>query len=115
MSGPVSLLDLYPTLIDLTGLPSKTGLDGVSLTSLLRDPESDWDRPVVTTYGVGNHAVRTDRWRYIRYADGTEELYDHHDDPNEWTNVVGSNAGVAADLRRHLPRNESPPIETLAQ
>ena len=43
----------------------------------------------VMTMGKGNHAVRSDRWRYIRYADGSEELYDHSNDPWEWTNLAG--------------------------
>ncbi len=73
----VNLMDLYPTLIDLCGLPRKDGLEGMSLTPLLSNPSAHWDRPSVTTYLRGNHSVRSERWRYIRYSDGTEELYDH--------------------------------------
>lgn len=86
----VSLLDLYPTLVELCGLPSKEELEGDSIVSLLRDPQSTWDRPVVTTHGRNNHAVRDERWRYIRYQDGTEELYDHDNDPMEWKNLASS-------------------------
>ena len=85
---PVSLIDIYPTLIDLCGLPKRRGLDGQSLKSLLENPERKWDRPVVITYGLNNHAVQTERWRYIRYRDGGQELYDHERDPNEWTNLA---------------------------
>ena len=85
---PVSLIDIYPTLIDLCGLPERRGLDGQSLKSLLENPERKWDRPVVITYGLNNHAVQTERWRYIRYRDGGQELYDHERDPNEWTNLA---------------------------
>ena len=85
---PVSLIDIYPTLIDLCGLPKRRGLDGQSLKSLLENPERKWDRPVVITYGLNNHAVQTERWRYIRYRDGGQELYDHDRDPNEWTNLA---------------------------
>jgi len=85
---PVSLIDIYPTLIDLCGLPKRRGLDGQSLKSLLENPERKWDRPVVITYGLNNHAVQTERWRYIRYCDGGQELYDHDHDPNEWTNLA---------------------------
>ena len=67
-------------------------LDGASLRPLLEDPHADWERPALTTYTRGNHAVRADRWRYIRYADGTEELYDHSDDPHEWHNLAGDDA-----------------------
>jgi arylsulfatase A-like enzyme len=85
---PVSLIDIYPTLIDLCGLPKRRGLDGQSLKSLLENPERKWDRPVVITYGLNNHALQTERWRYIRYCDGGQELYDHDHDPNEWTNLA---------------------------
>ena len=84
----VSLLDIYPTLVDLCSLPGRSELEGKSLTPLLRDPAAEWARPVVTTHGRWNHAVRSERWRYIRYKDKGEELYDHDKDPNEWTNLA---------------------------
>ncbi|MBM83318.1 MAG: iduronate-2-sulfatase [Planctomycetaceae bacterium] len=93
---PVSLLDLYPTLNELCGfaqiknLSDIQDLDGVSLVPLLRNPESSWNRPAVTEYKRGNAAVRSDRYRYIRYHDGSEELYDHRNDPNEWHNIAAS-------------------------
>ena len=107
----VSLLDLYPTLLDLCGVPCKVELEGRSLRPLLSNPQAKWDRPVVTTHGANNHAVRSERWRYIRYADGSEELYDHDSDPNEWTNVAGrpENVKVKAKLAAWLPvRNAKP-------
>ena len=85
---PVSLIDIYLTLIDLCGLPKRRGLDGQSLKPLLENPERKWERPAVITYGLNNHAVQTERWRYIRYRDGGQELYDHERDPNEWTNLA---------------------------
>ena len=85
---PVSLIDIYPSLIDLCGLPKRRGLDGQSLKSLLKNPERKLDRPVVITYGLNNHAIQTERWRFIRYRDGGQELYDHERDPNEWTNLA---------------------------
>ena len=102
---PVSLVDLYPTLLDLCGLPSRDGLDGKSLVPLLKSPEMEWERPVLMTFGYENHAIRTDRWRYIRYNDGGEELYDHDSDPNEWKNLA-SNAEyrpLMDMLKRSLP------------
>lgn len=84
---PVGLIDLYPTLLDLCGLPPKPDLDGVSLAPQLRD-SSATTRPALTTFGAGNHTVRDERWRLIRYADGSEELYDHQQDPHEWTSVA---------------------------
>ena len=107
---PVSLLDLYPTLVDLTGLPGRDELEGVSLRPLLENPGREWDRPAVMTFGRGNHAVRSERYRYIRYANGEEELYDHSSDPNEWDNLAGdpAHADVIADHARWLPKKNAP-------
>lgn len=106
----VSLLDLYPTLADLCGLPVGEQLEGESLKPLLADPSLPWGRPVVTTHGRGNHAVRSERWRYIRYRDGTEELYDHQSDPMEWTNLADDpkHAAVKNKLAAWLPKGNAP-------
>jgi arylsulfatase A-like enzyme len=85
----VSLLDIYPTLAALAGSKPPAAVQGHSLVPLLKDPASPWKYPSVTTHGRDNHAVRSERWRYIRYSDGTEELYDHEKDPMEWTNLAG--------------------------
>ena len=102
---PVSLIDLYPTLVELSGVPGRSRLDGQSLAPLLESPQLKWPRPVLSTYGYRNHAIRTERWRYIRYHDGGEELYDHSVDPNEWTNLAAlpDYASVISDLAKHLP------------
>lgn len=112
---PVDLCALYPTLLELGGLPADTTCDGQSLVPLLRDPEASWNRPAVMTYTRGNHAVRSDRWRYIRYADGSEELYDHDADPNEWNNVAGQqrHAAVMASHERWLPVAEARQVPDL--
>ncbi len=86
--APVNLLDIYPTLIDLCGLDPKMELEGDSLRPLLDNPQADWGRPTLTTFGQNNHSVRSVRWRYTRYADGTEELYDHAADEMEWHNLA---------------------------
>ena len=110
---PVELLSIYPTLIDLCGLPANPKLEGVSLRPLLENPNADWDHVAVSTLGQNNHAVRDERWRYIRYADGSEELYDHRTDPNEWNNLAveeltPSHAEVITRLKRHLPKSNVP-------
>jgi len=110
---PVELLSLYPTLIELCGLPANPGLEGVSLRPLLENPNSYWKHVAISTLGQNNHAVRDERWRYIRYADGSEELYDHKTDPNEWTNLAADeptppHAEVIARLKRHLPKTNAP-------
>lgn len=108
---PAELLDIYPTLIELCGLPEKGGLEGHSLVPQLRDAKRSRPWPAITTHNVGNHAVRSERWRYIRYADGSEELYDLRADPNEWTNLVADPryAGVVRDHVRWLPQVNHPP------
>jgi arylsulfatase A-like enzyme len=62
----VSLVDLFPTLIELAGLPQRPDLDGHSLVPLLEDPNAEWDYPAITTYDFSEYSIRTDRWRYIR-------------------------------------------------
>jgi arylsulfatase A-like enzyme len=101
---PVSLLDLYPTLADLCQLPNTPPLDGQSLTPLLVNPQTPWERPALTLWD-GHFAVRSDRYRYIRYQDGSEELYDHQTDPNEWINRANdpSLAPVKARLAPWMP------------
>jgi arylsulfatase A-like enzyme len=102
---PVSLVDVYPTLVELCGLGFEGELDGMSLVPLLRSPDAPRTRPALTTNGAGNHAVRTERWCYIRYRDGAEELYDHDADPDQWHNLAGDPryADVAVRLARWLP------------
>jgi hypothetical protein len=83
---------------------------GPSLRPLLASPDAAWDRPAITTHGYKNHAVRSERWRYIRYANGDEELYDHQSDPHEWTNLAGKPefSSTKAELARWLPTNNAP-------
>ncbi len=86
---PVNLIDLYPTVVEMAGLSPKEDVEGTSLMPLISDPESEWSDYTVTTFGRGNHAVSTRRWRYIQYFDGSAELYDRNSDPNEWRNLNG--------------------------
>ena len=106
----VSLLDVYPTLIDICGLSKRISLEGVSLMPLLKDPSAKWERPAVTTYLRGNHSVRSERWRYIRYNDGGEELYDHSNDPLEWTNLANKpeTSKIKTELAKWLPKVNAP-------
>lgn len=110
-SQPAELLDIYPTLIQLTGLPSRDGLDGHSLKPQLDSPNAKRQWPAITSHNRGNHAIRTDRWRYIRYADNSEELYDMQNDPNEWNNLASSEAvvEVKSQLRDWLPKIDVAP------
>ncbi len=103
-SSPVSLLDIYPTLMDYCGLAAAHPLGGMSLRPLLENPDARPDRTVLTRFDQGNLSARNGRWRYIRYAEGEEELYDLQKDPNEWENLIDKPraAGVLARFRMKL-------------
>lgn len=107
----VGTIDLFPTLVDLCGLaaPEHT-LDGVSLRPLLENPDGTWDRPALTTYGERYASVRDERFRYIRYPDGTEEFYDHSADPHELENLAASAefTEVKQRLGRWIPDTWTP-------
>jgi arylsulfatase A-like enzyme len=114
---PAELLDLYPTLVELCGLPARDDLEGLSLAPQLRDANAPRDRPALTSHNRGNHAIRTETHRYIRYADGSEELYDLSADPREWTNLLppgGTASPAVATVRdalaRHLPKIDREPV-----
>ncbi len=108
--SPVNLLYIYPTLIDVCGVSGRNELEGKSLIKLLHNPEAAWDRPALTTHGRGSHSVRSKDWRYIRYSDGTEELYDHTADKLEWDNLANDPRydDVKKDLARWLPESDAP-------
>lgn len=105
---PAELLDIYPTLLDLAGLDPVGGLEGLSLRPQLEKPDAS-RRPAITTHNAGNHSVCDPRWRYIRYADGSEELYDRENDPHEWHNLAGKeeHADVIKRLSQSLPKDEA--------
>ena len=108
---PAELLDIYPTLVDLCGLPKKEGLEGISLMPQLADANAERVQPAITTHNHDNHGIRSENWRYIIYADGTEELYDMRKDPNEWTNLAGDEkyAEIIAEHRKFIPKVNKKP------
>lgn len=105
----VDFLSIYPTLTDLAGIPTPKHVEGKSLRPLLENPQADWPDAAITTFGYKNHAVRTDGWRYIRYANGDEELYDETADPKEWTNLAQRPefAEKKAGLAKLLPKENA--------
>jgi iduronate 2-sulfatase len=106
----VDFLSVYPTLAELCGTKAPPQCKGPSFVSLLKNPKAKWDRPAITTHGRNNHAVRSERFRYIRYADGSEELYDHRSDPMEWKNLAGEAKydAVKKELAKWLPKKNAP-------
>jgi len=109
----VDFMTIYPTLCDLAHLPIPQHVEGPSAISLLRDPKSAWPHPAISTYDYQNHAIRSEGWRYIRYADGGEELYDESKDPYEWTNLAANPelAPVKKELAGHLPATNKPSVK----
>jgi iduronate 2-sulfatase len=109
-SRTVDFMSIYPTLCDLCGLEKPEHVEGVSVRPLLAEPAAAWDRPALTTHGFQNHAVRSEKWRYIRFADGGEELYDEVQDPLEWKNLAGDPQynDVKSELARWLPTKNVP-------
>jgi arylsulfatase A-like enzyme len=111
---PVDLTTVYPTLIDLCRLQKKNDLDGLSLMPLFKNPKADFP-PALMTYMKGNHAIRTGRWRYIQYEDGTEELYDHSGDSNEWTNLADKKdlQQIKEGLKKYIPKESADPVKDM--
>ena len=105
-----SLMDIYPTLVDLCGLSANDKLDGRSLVPLLENPTQEWNHPALTSYDVTEFAVSTEDWRYLRLIDGSEELYHLKNDPEEWTNLAqdGKHATKKKELAAHIPPNPAP-------
>ncbi|TXD67028.1 sulfatase [Polaribacter glomeratus] len=103
---PVEMLSIYPTLLELCGLPAYTRNEGISLVSMMTNNEILKDTKAITTYGMNNHSIKVDEFRYIRYEDGTEELYDHKTDPNEWTNIANNSKykETITKLKEYLPK-----------
>jgi iduronate 2-sulfatase len=108
---PVSLLDLYPTMIELCNLPAVKGLEGTSLVPMLEDSDFDRTEPAITTWYYKNHAARSRNFRYIRYRDGSEELYDHRTDPHEHENLAADPelVRIKEKLGAYMPKKDVVP------
>ena len=107
---PASLLDIYPTLVELCGLPKNDYLEGLSLVPQLKNPAARRDRPAITSSYFGNHSIRSRDWRLIVYEDGAQELYDHRNDPDEFRNLANDpdHEKIRNELARWLPQNAAP-------
>lgn len=105
-AAAVDYMSVYPTVCQLAGVPVPDHVKGPSLLPLLKDPAAAWAHVSICTHGRGNHAAIDAQWRYIRYADGSEELYDHRADPHEWTNLAAEPAlnAIKTRLASYLPK-----------
>lgn len=109
VNAPAEMLSIYPTLIELSGLPAYNKNEGISLVATMLSKSENKSRFALTTYGMNNHAVKANGFRFIQYEDGTAELYDHKSDPNEFSNEA-SNPNFANDvelLKQFLPEKNA--------
>jgi len=107
-SRTVDFMSIYPTLAELNGLKTPTHVEGKSIKKLLANPNAEWNIPALTTYKEGNHAVRSEKYRYIRYAEGGEEFYDEKNDPYEWVNIINDKNILTQkkELSKLMPKTE---------
>ncbi len=100
---PAELIDVFPTLLDLANLKADPSQEGQSLVPLMKNPnDATWQYPALTSFGPGNHSIRSERFRYIHYNDGSEEMYDHANDPHEWHNLLAKSNPLSDELRKAL-------------
>lgn len=109
-SAPVGLIDIYPTLVELSGLPAKSDLDGHSLVGLINNPKMKWEHPARIFYGEKNISIRTDRFRLTQYEDNSQEFYDMKKDPNEWYNLASDKKYEKniQELQKYIPSEWAP-------
>lgn len=107
--APVQLIDMYPTLVDLCGLPKYESADGHSLATLLENPKTSWEHPALSFYGVGNFAVTGEKFRLIQYEDRSQEFYNLQNDPNEWNNLASDEnlKEEKAKLEAYIPTTQA--------
>ena len=98
------------TLLELAGLPADSTQEGQSLVPLMKDPKREWNHPAITSFGLGNYSVRSTRYRFIQYFDGSRELYDLSKDQHEWKNLASDpkNKSIIEEHATHLPKKEHP-------
>ena len=107
---PAELLDIFPTLLELAGLPKDKTQEGQSLVPLMKNPQREWKHPAITSFGLGNYSIRSTHFRFIQYFDGSQELYDLRDDPHEWKNLI-DNPKMKKVIKEHasfIPQKQHP-------
>jgi len=105
------LVDLFPTLCELTGAPIPESVEGKSLVPVLRNPAAMVNDTAFSYVQGGHHALHTDRWAFMRYTDGSEELYDMDTDPGQFTNLSKqpAHAATLAKLRQQVDQRMKSP------
>ncbi|MRI02404.1 sulfatase-like hydrolase/transferase [Kriegella sp. EG-1] len=103
---PAEMLSIYPTLLELCGLPAYVRNEGKSLVPTMMGKRADENSVAITTFGMNNHTVKSTGFRYIQYEDGAEEFYDHRNDPNEFTNQTKNTdyKNQIEALKKYLPK-----------
>ncbi len=111
----VDFMNIYPTLADLCGLKIPEHCEGFSMKKLLENPDISIEQPAITTCKKGNHAIRDEKWRYIRYCDGTEELYNHEKDSMEWINLANNPKynDVKSSFQKYLPTQNKEQVKII--
>ena len=107
---PAELLDIFPTLLELAGLPKDETQEGQSLVPLMKNPRREWKHPAITSFGLGNYSIRSTHYRFIQYFDGSRELYDLRNDPHEWNNLI-DNPKMKKVIQEHasfIPQKQHP-------
>ena len=107
---PAELLDIFPTLLELAGLPKDETQEGQSLVPLMKNPKREWKHPAITSFGLGNYSIRSTNYRLIQYFDGSREIYDLRDDPHEWKNLI-ENPKMLKVIQEHasfIPQKQHP-------
>jgi len=114
---PASLIDIFPTLIELCQARENPHLEGISLVPQLNDPATPRDRPAITSAYFGNHSIRTRDWRLIAYEDGAKELYDHRNDPDEFRNLADNpdHREIIEQLSQWLPQEATPEFKEISE
>ena len=107
---PAELLDIFPTLLELAGLPKDETQEGQSLVPIMKKPQREWKHPAITSFGLGNYSIRSTNYRFIQYFEGSRELYDLRDDPHEWKNLI-DNPKMKKVIQEHasfIPQKQHP-------
>ena len=110
----VDSLAFYPTICELAGVPIPDNLDGHSIVTLLKNPKAKWKHPAITIADPGDVNVRTEKWAYISYSTGDEELYDMTKDPMQWNNLASNPeyTSIKEELAKHIPKHTAKSVLT---